>query len=340
MSIKSATTPTLTMPPPSNKLYRGPAWTTVPGVANIYYAPKEFISSSKALAKAEAINDRPGIIENGLRTLSTPFSFLNSLGSIAWYVVQGGIYVKLLSETLTTTLFPLSTTVTGLGIFMSLIEGGIETYGLARTLNFNSDYLKGTDTEKKLEKIWNNFLTVSPEFKQKVEDYVRNKYTPNKRQAKKDEIINEALDRKFNQLVRHVYPRMAEELKEKLPGIFQELKDQNPFARNLALGKAKKLLKNVAAQSGKEILVHIVGMAAVAVTLIGLILSCLGCPFFIPFIFLLGGATLSLVRYFLHEGLMNTKGWEFSMKNCVPMSNCHQPVARKPLDPVAYGIKV
>jgi hypothetical protein len=301
----------------------------MPGMANIYYAPKEFIHSVKAFVKADAIDDQPGMLENGLRAISTPFSFLHSLGTIAWYVVQGGIYAKLISESLTKTLFPLSASLTGVGVFMCLIEGTIETYGLARAIKFNSTYNSdGADTVKKIEKLYQDFLTVSPASRQKIENFVEYTYkelTPAGRQAKIQELVNTILDRKLNQLVRHVYPRMAEELKRTIPAIIRDLKSADSSTKSAALKKAEETFKEIKTQSNKQILIHAVGIAAVLVTLAGLILSCIGCPFLVPFLVLAGGATLSLGRYFLHEGLMDSKGWEFKLENCIPMSNYNRP---------------
>jgi hypothetical protein len=122
----------------ASKLYLGPGYTNLPGITNLFYAPHEFIKSIKAILKAEKINDQEGVLENGLRVVSTPFSFLNSLAQLAWYILEGGIYFKILSAALQNSLAPLTLAISVVGFIICSIEGVLETYGLIRTKQFYS----------------------------------------------------------------------------------------------------------------------------------------------------------------------------------------------------------
>ncbi len=329
-------TPASTISPSSKNsspsiVYLGSGTTNLPGITNLFFAPYEFFHSMKAMLSAEKINDREGILQNGLRVISTPFSFIDSVSKLVWYIFEGGIYFKLISAAYHRTLLPLTWYITGIGFIMCAIEGVIESISLYRTKQFYTDYypqeiepLKKNHPidEKiylnKLQQLQNRFLKISPEKLQKIQDYAQSKPLSVDKQKLQEKIINAELTTQKNDLIRRVHPWLADEIEQKIPGIIQNLQSSDPTKRAEAKDKAAEIFQNMKVQTHKKILIHSIGLAAVLVTTIGLILGCLAFPFLIPLVVLLAAGALSLARQFLHGGLMDSKGWEFNVKNCIP----------------------
>ena len=370
----------------SSKLYLGPGWTNVPGITNLYYAPHEFVQSAKAMVKAEQIHDREGIAVNRLRAASLYFSFINSLSQLAWYILKGVLYFKVLSDPLNNSLVPLSMYISGIGFIICAIEGILETHGLVKTKQFYSElnpfelesfkkalndpilgqqkfydllskFLKSSELpseikseietflnqvysneefnhqssilfnkiEKniyttRLKKLQQIYLQISPENVHAIEASIKNKFPDlslDKQEELKEKIIKENLKERQNDLIRRVHPWLAEEIQENVSEILQDLQS-NPLKSQEAKEKAIEIFKNIKTQSMKKFLIHGIGLTAVLITFAGLILSCVACPFFVPLIILTIGGILAIARYYLDLGLMNSKGWEFKIKNCLP----------------------
>ncbi len=126
------------------------------------------------------------------------------------------------------------------------------------------------------------------------------------------------LTAKKNELIRRVHPWLADAIEQALPTTIKNLQGPDSLKRAEGKQKAEEIFHHIQLQSQKKILVHSIGLAAVITTTIGLILGCFAVPFFIPFIVLLAGAVLALGRYYLNEGLMDSKGWDFKVENCIP----------------------
>ncbi len=307
---------------PSNKVYLGSGTTNLPGITNLFFAPYEFFNSMKAMLSAEKINDREGILQNGLRVISTPFTFINSLSKLFWYIFEGGIYFKLISAAYHRTLLPLTWYITGLGFIICAIEGVIESLSLYRTKQFYNEFYPQENDEKiyltKLQQLENRFLKISPEEQQKIHDYVQTKPLSADKQKLQKKIIDAGLTAQKNDLTRRVHPWLADEIEQTVPGTIQNLQSSDPTKRAEAKDKAAEIFQKMKVQTQKKILIHSIGLAAVLVTTMGLLLGCFAFPFLIPLTILLAGGALSVARQLLHAGLMDSKGWEFHVENCIP----------------------
>jgi hypothetical protein len=198
-----------------SKLYLGPGQTNVPGVTNIFYAPYEFVRSNKAILKAVKIDDQEGLVENGLRIASTPFSFFNSVSQLVYYACKAGVYFNVLAETLNPTLISLSTYIIGVGLVMCAFEGVLETLGLIRAAklhlkHYPSDLESFRKTlsiqdpiqrKQKISELLERFLQRSPlsiEVKNEIEAFLR------KNDLSNDEFFNQ-LTNVFNQIEENIY---------------------------------------------------------------------------------------------------------------------------------------
>ncbi len=329
-----------TDPSASKKLYLGPAGNSLPGITNLFFAPCEFVDTIKAVGKAKKIKDYQGIFEHSLRAASAPMRFLNALGSAAWYVLQGGVFFKVIAESLINSLTPLSLTVGGLGLVICAIDGALETWGLVKAKQFYTENYTNEENVylTKLQRLQHKYLQVSPQRLSEIEAYVQDKFpdlTPAQQQEKKDAFVNAKLNGKFNNLVRRVQPWLAEEIKQTVPAILQELPSSDA-----AKQKAADIFQKIKMQSMKKFLIHSVGLAAALITAVGLILSLVACPFFVPLIFVILGMGLALSRYFLNAGLIDSKDWRFDLLNCLPSIFKPKPAPKIEIEPSSLGLKL
>jgi hypothetical protein len=373
-----------------SKLYLGPGYTSLPGITNLFYAPYEFFNSMKAIRDAEQIHDYEGLFENGLRAASTHFNFINSLAQLAWYALKGGIFFKVISNTLKNPLLTLSIYTSVLGFIICFIEGVLAIHGLIRTkqfflenylpelesfkkilnisdpvrrrqtlseslenflqqpqlpikvkneiepflraknysneefFNFSSNLLNQIEENvflTKLHQLQQTYLQVSSEELNKIDTYVKNNYyklSAAEQIEKKAIIVNANLKKKKNDLIRRVQPWLANEIEQTVPEMIQNLQSTDSVKRKGAKEKAAEIFDNIKIQSHKKFLIHSVSLAAVLMTIAGLILSCTAYPFFIPFIVLAIGFVLAITHYYLNQGLIDSKGWAFNIENCIP----------------------
>lgn len=129
-------------------------------------------------------------------------------------------------------------------------------------------------------------------------------------------------------LSKRIHLFAALKVKDDLDSILTSLGSIDPIIRKKAIDEAKKLAELMKTQNTKKILVHIIGLIAITLTLIGLILSTILVfhPLFLPVILGLvlpevlfwSGFALSIVHFCLNRGFMGCEGWHFSIKKTLP----------------------
>lgn len=305
----------------TQNLYLGPGSTQTPALTNLIFTPIEIYHSARAFLEAYRIRDREGMIENSLRIIQSPFSLLNSSLQLSDCLMRLGIFFHDLSGTFKTTFIPLPNHQAHLGpalggtsFAICLIQGLLETLGLLRTSAFCKKYICSKAGERDKEKIYTQCLNalkkkyfeVSPKRAEKIDKYIRkNLSNLTDRQVRKAHIMEAQLREKKNNLTRRVQHRLAHEIEQKLPYLLENL--QNPSA----LKVAEELLDEIDIQTKKNRLFHILGLAAIVFTGIGLILGSIACPYAIPLVLLSIGFALAFSRQLLHDGMSETKGWNF-----------------------------
>jgi hypothetical protein len=218
----------------TSNLYLGPGSTSLPGITNLFYAPYHFVKSIKAILLAEQINDREAIVENRLRMTSNNLNFISSLGQTSWYILQGGIYFKILSETSQHSLAPLGAFISGIGFIICAIEGILETYGLVQTAQFYTHHYPSeieaikeifnlTDPvqrQKKFTKFLEQFSSNTPlptEVKNEIETFLRKKNYSNEEFSTLSTNLLDQIEKniyltKLQQLQRNYFQISSEEM--------------------------------------------------------------------------------------------------------------------------------
>ena len=165
------------------------------------------------------------------------------------------------------------------------------------------------------------YFSLSPEKGKLIENQISKKHqklSQEEARAKKEKLVSKTLQTQQTSLARRIRPFLVKEVEEKIDAIEKGLRSYNPKERQSALEKGQELLKNVKVQTEKKIYVHITGIVAVALTIIGLVLLFTSCPYIIPFLLIFIGGALAMARYFMAYGLLDHKGWEMDYKNCLP----------------------
>jgi hypothetical protein len=171
-----------------SELYLGPGYTNVPGVSNLYFASIEFSKSFRASLEAIKIGDKEGMLEYGLRMTGSPFNLLNAGMQSVSYVANAGMRIKALSTPSASVLTFLATKITAAGLIFSIIEGILETLGLARSVAI----LKNSYSPD-LERIKQALSTETPETRfQKFSEcleYLRKKPLPEEVKAEIEDLF-------------------------------------------------------------------------------------------------------------------------------------------------------
>jgi hypothetical protein len=135
--------------------YLGPGSNTLPAVTNIFYAPSNLYEGCLALRAARKIDDREGVVENGMRVFQNIFGFSNASMQLLLYSLQAGNYFEIFSHPwLPFVLYPsgfFSHAIMVTGFIICVIEGVIEGIGLIKTSLF-----KRKIYQSEIEEIKNN----------------------------------------------------------------------------------------------------------------------------------------------------------------------------------------
>jgi hypothetical protein len=176
---------------------------------------------------------------------------------------------------------------------------------------------------KDLEYFEKEYLTLSPEATQKIITYVETKFPDlgeEEKNAKIVETTQQMLGAKRASLDRRVRPwcgqKIADELLPLLCKLRSPLTPKNEKEQTNI--EAQKLLKTIDIQAKKKLLVHTLAIIAIALTIIGAILTLVAAPYLLPLVLMGMGGAFAMTRYFLINGLQDEEGWNFSVKKCLP----------------------
>lgn len=123
-------------------------------------------------------------------------------------------------------------------------------------------------------------------------------------------------DNNLKKLSRRVQPWLAREMSKEIPFL---LKAKDPVLKAEAMRRGKELLLNVQTQVLKKKISHVISIVAMTLIASGLILGLLPfTPVMIPTILALIGSAISISHYLHTQGYWNSRGWNFSVLNCVP----------------------
>lgn len=175
--------------------------------------------------------------------------------------------------------------------------------------------------QKDAEKLQEQFLTLSPSEKEKIQKIAIRKFpsAPPEKIAKEIEHSSlEILKVKSNSLARRVEPWCSKELSTKLAPALKNMKSSDPVIRNQAEKEIKELLSTTKIQAKKYLMYHIVSLCVFVASTLLFIALIASCPPLIPVFILTGLGIASTTSYILYCASINQRGWKLSAKDCIP----------------------
>jgi hypothetical protein len=133
-------------------------------------------------------------------------------------------------------------------------------------------------------------------------------------------IFEKKISVKKTKLTRRIRPWLVKEMDFKAISIIKELNSSCTISKLRGIELSKKLFQKIETQNIKKIMRHTLGLAALAVTIAGLILIMVGCPYLIPFLLINLGCIFALLRWAVGKGLLEQGGWTLDYKKLLP--NC------------------
>lgn len=346
LSINKTNSSQLPSTPSPSQLYLGPGDTTLPGITNIYYSIFNGYKSYQALQAAKKIDDREGIVENALRALQAPFGASNGVMQLFFNSLQVGKYLKIFNHPkipiILYTTSPLALLIAVTGFILCAIEGALEGLGLSNTYRFfkkihpfdMEEIKKNTgnslSTENfnfsntllsQLKRINGKYFEISEKGIYKINNYTHQHLADlpeQERNRRQKQIISAQLKRGKAKFARRVHPRLAQQVEKELPHLIQDLQSSAPSQRKKAELRAENLFTDIKIQCDKKFLIHTLGLLAVLFTLAGLIAGFVACPIAVPFVLIIIGSALAIVRGLIHRGSMDLERWDFSIYPCIP----------------------
>ncbi len=285
-----------------------PSWT------NIFWGPISLVSTVMGLMRAKASGDKEGELDAKLRLVGAPFTILHALCATLSSVFR---LSYLMHETVAKSLEPLvlvlgiPTVVFGLGL--CFVEGIYESICLFRAAQLICHTGSVDD----------NDATVVENLRYFEAAYL----TPSQEEIDRyQHIENEAQRARMATAAKHVTlirrvgltcaNRVARELRESLRTLANQ--EASPRDHAAAIACAKEALSLIDIQAKKKLIIHIVGLAAIALCAASFILITLGCPTLLPLLLMTAGGLFATANYLYAKGTLEEEGWGFSITKAVP----------------------
>lgn len=131
-------------------------------------------------------------------------------------------------------------------------------------------------------------------------------------------LTDSLIESKNRDLAIRVRPWLAQQIDETLPNLLDALRNGTPQEKELAQIEAKELLKKIKTQAIKKVIGHVLGYAAISLTITGLALASAVTAYIIMTVALFSGAGFGIARYLFNKGVSDSEGWRFNADICIP----------------------
>lgn len=259
-------------------------WTAGPGVTNLFWTVLDTVSACTGRSEAIEMRDSEGEFDATLRLTAMPLNMAYAAGAGVTLLSDIGQ----MAHSSLNHLEPFSRFIAGpllgLGFAVCAIEGIYEAICVKRNLDLRS-LINYDQPVVSLQRFRARFFTVGPEEAQGAEAIARAR------------IIKRAdLDRSL--WGSHIAQQIAIELPQILA--------------NGTEAQARALLQRIDTQSSIYLLIHAVGLFALALCAAAFILTMVACPVTLPFVLMTVGGALMIATFFYGKGLAD-EGWGFSL---------------------------
>ena len=256
------------------------------------FAPKDYEKRINFMGKAATLVNRGSTLAIGSLQASI---------TIDTFAKKGLIFTEHANSVYKTALTAIRVPLTGLSLGMSLIQWGVEFLNLMYTSIF-LDRLHGEkDPLKQLDLLDKKYFQLTDVQTNKINAYVEGKFPSlngEEKEARVEQVKEKALGLRFTALKRRVTPALADIVKEVL---------DNPVEDTLiAEIRAKTLIESLDRAAHTKILVHILGIAALSLSIISGVVF-LGGVTILPFFIAIGAVSvaLSVSQYIVKKRALN-----------------------------------
>ncbi len=311
----------------------------IPSMLNLFYAPSDIAESVIDQVHSEKTADMEGSRDNCLRLIESPFNIVSSGFSNIEIITTILSYFNVSSAQFSV-LTSLLKKVPILGLIICGFEVLMEGSGMKRAMALRSalslpdSSLKGQELSSaqimSLLSLYKEYCHRDEVTISLIEDLVQRKFpalTAQERVEKVREYETLAWGAKDRQLIRRLFPRCAQEVQEKVPQLLRNMATGNFIHEKEWRLEAKELLSDVKMQLNKKMVMHVMGLLAIALTIAALIAVLCACPYVIPLVLIIVSSVFSTVRCAIDIGMMDTKGYHFVGSNFIP--NCLKPSCHK-----------
>ncbi|MBI2743227.1 MAG: hypothetical protein HYX48_04845 [Chlamydiales bacterium] len=317
----------------------------LPAMSNIIFTPIDIITTILAWTKAKVTGDDEGQFDAQLRMAGMPLSLMHAASALFSICVQIGLALEISFAGLMKPFTDLLTTPTLLfGLGLCLIETGYESVWIKRArkvVNFANREENQQDQQliATLSYFDQKYLALTPAEEGKIRVFVQtnfSKMTEEAQRQKEVEFAANLLGVKRVNLERRVRPWCAEKLSVELEPLIEVLGSKTTsFAKRMqARAEAVQLIKMIDMQGKKNMLVHVIGVTALALSGVGFACSIIACPFIVPLILLIAGGVIGIVGFFYGQGIIDEKDWSFSWKSSFgPLYELIGNITSKPPSP-------
>lgn len=207
-------------------------------------------------------------------------------------------------------------------ILFAFLEGFYECIQLQRTMQLISKIKDPVaELEKRLKWLHEEYSSLTPKEIHSIFEYVewKNKQLPIEEKGKYFQTVaDKYLKSKSDSLKLRISPWLAEEIRNQLPTILENLQSSNSGIRKAALAQAENLIHDINSQGEKQIFLYVLTLAAIVFTILAMASTFVISGGTILIAFTIIASIIMLTRFILARGMLPEKGWHFSIDNVIP----------------------
>jgi hypothetical protein len=294
-----------------------PAFNTIPGVTQAFFAPLGAYAAVHAVAGGLERNDSEGVIDNSVRVVQNSSAFINALLQITEFI---SVVSLKSSSSLSCIMQPiLMIGCVATGLVVATIEAVLESRGIFRTTRFISTLRKNRESLGALETLRalkRDYLELSAKEQQDLrkaaDKQLKKGSTQQQRSLLIDRLTTKRLEGKQHQLIRCTQAKFAHHLIKELDSLIIDLEQNHPNA----LKKANLLLDQAITQADKGRLMHFIGLFT-SLFIVGALIAIQFAMPVLPALYFAIAVGFAILRYGIHVELFESFQWKFSLSHCI-----------------------
>jgi hypothetical protein len=290
--------------------FKPPKWKNESILGNIFTVPSAVVSNALAWTIAQAQGDLEGKMDSIIQLFGAPISIVSQLFDLILRVSQISSLLNATNTPLLSSPFykPMA--------YTSLVVSGIESIrnglGIYRQLSFLHQINKRRHTKTHLiEFLYEHYFSITTQEKKEIDSFVEESFPdlpPYAKYERKEQIKEKMRTTKMMALSRRVSPWLVKEISESL--------SMNHY--EISIDTLNEWSKHLDLQARKILIVHSIALATIALLVASIILTLISASSTLIFALTILSTFFSTFNYFFEYGFVESRGWNFSLINCIP----------------------